>query len=147
MKSGKKRFVGACLAALALAGVLHESDAQRLDVFRGWNGAHITSAHEGLDVANDAKIDGQVGHEILVPNPWGNCSAGNWRGTVNILSGSLPPGLFFDSRNDSIVGIPTERGHWIVVLSYQPLSCGGKTFYGFQQRLFFHIGGTGKVIQ
>jgi hypothetical protein len=48
---------------------------------------------------------------------------------------------------DYISGIPTERGHWIVEITMNPLYCGGATFWGFKQKLLFHITGSGKVIQ
>lgn len=89
-------------------------------------------------------IDGQVGYKLYASSPRGRCApSGSWTGATSIVSGNLPPGLYFESHN--ITGIPTERGHWIVKLKLSSIQCNGSYYKDFEQELRFHITGTGKV--
>ncbi len=89
-------------------------------------------------------IDGQVGYKMYVSSPRGRCApSGSWSGATSIVSGTLPPGLYFESHN--ITGIPTERGHWIVKLKLSSIQCNGSYYKDFEQEIRFHITGSGKV--
>lgn len=97
---------------------------------------------------NNGDINGEIGHRIFVKGPGAWCydrgrSAG-WNASTKIYSGQLPPGLVLNS-NDDITGIPTDRGHWIVVLGYDYIECLGSRYRGFTQELRFHVKGTGEV--
>lgn len=132
---------------VALPGVLPESRAQSIENTTGWNGARVYFPPQQRGTANSVDIDGEVGHQLTVWGPQAHCTVpGGWTGTTTIVSGTLPPGLVKDDK-DYISGVPTERGHWIVVIRLDPMYCGGASFYGFEQKLMFHIGGSGKVIQ
>lgn len=112
---------------------------------RGWGGVWAPrNGGEALGI----DINGEVGHPVYVDCPRCNCvtAAGEgqaWNAVHNVLSGSLPPGLKFGEHH-VIVGIPTDRGHWIVRLELNNIECGDSS-YSFQQELRFHITGTGKV--
>ena len=115
---------------------------------RGWDGYGVSydgiAGHEG--VVNDADIEGEVGHPLSVVAPSDYCPSLTGSLQVEIISGTLPPGLSFDD-NWQITGVPTERGHWIVKIKVTDIQCDGKHYNGFTQELRFHISGTGKVIQ
>jgi hypothetical protein len=102
---------------------------------------------KGCNRSGADDIDGEVGHPIAIASPSAYCNGefGNWTAAVRIVSGQLPPGLHFDGR--AIVGIPTERGHWIVRLELYNVQCGGDRYEGFEQELRFHISGSGKVVE
>lgn len=110
----------------------------------GWAGKPY---HSYNNKAEDADIDGEVGHPLSVSHPRMKCVGGDgWSGESKVVSGTLPPGLTLHSSDD-IDGIPTERGHWVVRLREYNLTCGGNDFGDFEQELRFHISGSGKVIQ
>ena len=96
-------------------------------------------------------IDGEMGYRLFVGGPRAKCitctgcSAGSWSANSSIVSGSFPPGLSFSSSGDDIVGIPTDRGTWVVVLKMTDVTCNGSYYKGFEQELRFHIKGTLKV--
>jgi len=74
---------------------------------------------------------------------------GNWNVTINVVSGRLPPGLSINTQaGPEIIGIPEERGHWIVRLSVGDVYCNKKNYPAFdsEHEVRFHISGTGKVI-
>ena len=96
---------------------------------------------EGID------INGEVGHPVLVGYPTADCKpGGHWSSNQEVASGTLPPGLVLNG-DGSITGIPTERGHWIVMMNESNIQCNGESYYDFAQQLRFHITGTGKVIE
>lgn len=142
---GKRKRSLAHLCVLSLIGLSSASVAQTISI-DGWNGANVYSNGQAIGFATAIDINGEVGYQLTVIGPRAHCSAGGWSGTTVITSGQLPPGLVKDDK-DYISGVPTERGHWIVELTMNPLSCGGATFWGFSQKLLFHISGSGKVIQ
>lgn len=72
-------------------------------------------------------VDGQVGYPLTVQAPGANCPSGGWTANVDIASGTLPPGLTLSSHF-AISGIPTARGHWIVVFRMKDLMCGGRHY-------------------
>jgi hypothetical protein len=100
-------------------------------------------------------VDGEVGHRIFVAGPRARClpegPGGGWSAALDVVSGSLPPGLTFagGSYFGDIEGIPTERGHWVVKLKLYEFTCGRKSYpqVDFTQELRFHITGTGKVVK
>jgi hypothetical protein len=93
----------------------------------------------------NSDINGEVGHRLDVDGPRGKClPSRNWSGNAEIVSGTLPPGLSF-GEGSHIVGIPTERGHWVVKARMSNIQCDGKYYKDFEQELRFHISGTGKV--
>lgn len=140
-------YAAMLVTATLFCGIPLMSDAQTMRNRTGWGGEFIIFPGDADGKAGDLNIEGQVGYSLYVDGPRANCSvAGGWQGTANIVSGSLPPGLAIDS-SFSITGVPTERGHWIVTLKLDPIYCGGASFWGFEQKLYFHIGGSGKVIQ
>ena len=90
-------------------------------------------------------VNGKVGHRLFVSAPQGRClPSRSWSADTTITSGSLPPGMDFGS-GDSITGIPTKRGHWIVNLKLSNIKCGEFYYKDFTQELRFHISGTGRV--
>lgn len=96
-------------------------------------------------------VNGEVGHRLYVDGPRAKClPSHNWSANTRIISGSLPPGTDFQSNSSGIEGIPTERGHWVVKLKMDNITCEGMNYdqcCSFEQELRFHITGTGKVIQ
>ena len=93
-------------------------------------------------------INGEVGHSLWVKGPTAVCEPdNNWGGQFSIVSGTLPPGVEMDNAGN-ISGIPTERGHWIVVVTVSNIQCNGiPNNMDFTAQLCFHITGTGKVIE
>ena len=120
---------------------------------KGWNHTEVwfsgASGEEGNVSGID--IDGEVGHPVHVGSPRANCEpGGDWTLSVEVQSGTLPPGLSLSTRSGEygqIKGIPTKRGHWIVEMRAYNLKCLGKNYMGFTQQLRFHISGSGRVIQ
>jgi hypothetical protein len=93
-------------------------------------------------------ISGEMGHPVDVDGPRARCVPGDWRGRTTIVSGKLPDGLALEA-GDNIKGIPTKRGHWIVTLRLDDITCNGVRYErsSFEQQLRFHITGTGEVIK
>lgn len=111
----------------------------------GWAGQPY---HSYGNKADDADIDGTVGHPLYVACPTARAvpREQGWSMSYHIAKGELPPGIYFDTNNhDSIAGIPTERGHWIVDVEVTSLSVGSQTYNGYTQQLRFHITGSGEV--
>ncbi|HEY0844655.1 MAG TPA: hypothetical protein VGE12_04780 [Noviherbaspirillum sp.] len=139
------------LAVFVAVGVfiapISECRAQEFENIKGWDYKLVYYAPKSMGQVANAEINGEVGHELWVSGPRAHCSAGSWQGKFTIVSGEFPPGITIDPTTLEISGVPTERGHWIVALKDDPLYCGGASFFGFQQKIFFHIGGSGKVIQ
>lgn len=124
----------------------------RLSGTEGWERKTVYfEEYEGLGgKAEDIDIDGEVGHPLSVYGPTANCSTGSWTVNISVASGTLPPGLAVSKESSTfgwIMGIPTERGHWIVTMDVSDNACGGESYEGFTQQLRFHITGTGKVIE
>lgn len=114
----------------------------------GWNGSGIWFDSENHIYRGSIDINGEVGHPLYVGSCRATCEpGGQWTANHRILSGSLPPGMDFNTNNSGIEGIPTERGHWIVQLELYDITCNGSTYAGIKQELRFHISGTGRVIQ
>ena len=99
-------------------------------------------------------INGEVGQRLYVNGPTArcvnckNCQTGTWTANHMVVSGTLPPGLSFESTSANIVGIPRERGHWIVQVKLYNITCNSLNYdgsSGFTQELRFHITGTGRV--
>lgn len=120
----------------------------------GWvHGACNNGSEERRCSGED--IDLQVGHPGVVYGPEAWCYPTlSWEGKTTIESGTLPPGMKFDKLRwlgeygygiETITGIPTERGHWIVTLRMGTISCNGETYNGFLQEVRFHVTGTGIV--
>lgn len=103
----------------------------------------------------EGDINGEVGHPLFIDSPKGTCLPNNnWDYNFRIVSGTLPPGLSMDDIHGKISGIPSERGHWIVRLKIDSVTCNGEAETAFGRpyeatphELRFHISGTGKVIQ
>ena len=92
-----------------------------------------------------ADINGEVGHRLFVQGPTARCEPSRkWDTQYRVLSGKLPPGMDILNSLD-IVGIPEDRGHWIVRLQIYDVECGGNYYQGFDQELRFHITGSGRV--
>lgn len=91
--------------------------------------------------------NGKVGHEVFISGPRALCVPSHrWSSSMQILSGSLPPGLSMDSAYN-IKGIPTRRGHWIIKLKLYDVECGGSRYEGLTQELRIHITGSGRVVE
>lgn len=138
------------LCSYAEASKRHQAPVAAFDNILGWNSAQVTYLGSNEGVAWSIDQNGEVGHPLYVSSPTANCTndsgqSASWTLSPSIISGSLPPGLALDNFN--IVGIPTERGHWIVELHSGGLTCDGKGYLGFKQELRFHITGSGKVVQ
>ena len=70
-------------------------------------------------------VNGEVGHRLDIIGPVASClPSHNWSGNSMIVSGSLPPGLALNDASH-IIGIPTERGHWIVKMKMYNVTCQG----------------------
>jgi hypothetical protein len=119
-------------------------------------------------------ISGKVGYPLTVPMPRANCPSGPWGFHLDIASGQLPPGLAIGDHG-RISGVPTARGHWIVVFRLNNVTCGGHHYttegipdvvaqtqaqpagetcaegyhfgYCSLRTVRFHITGTGEVVQ
>ena len=119
---------------------------------RAWGGEDKVVFYDGVPghegTATDFDINGEVGHPLSVHGPTGYCShGGTWFADTEIFSGTLPPGLTFRKSDLSISGIPTERGHWIVMMKLSNSYCNDEYYDNFTQQLRFHVTGTGKVIE
>jgi hypothetical protein len=122
------------LLACATGGEQHQQLGPGMYSLTGWN-------------AWNADINGEVGHRLYVNGPTANCKpSGNWNANYRLNSGSLPPGMSIDNGMN-IVGIPAERGHWILTLELYNVECGGNYYKGLTQELRFHITGSGRVIR
>ena len=117
----------------------------------GWNREGVnfmcsTCGAEGIQWDfGGTDIDGEVGHPLTVKSPTMACPGDWYARDTRIVSGTLPPGLTFD-KSGNISGIPTERGHWVMMVGMYNIQCNGESAKGFTQQLRFHITGTGKVI-
>jgi hypothetical protein len=125
------RLSAAAVVALALAapGAAHA----QFYVTQQWN-------------RSQGDIDGKVGYPLEVSRPLASCPNDNWTSNSRIVSGDLPPGI--EMKEDGrILGIPTERGHWIVQMEKYNLYCNGQSYplMTFRQQLRFHVSGTGEV--
>jgi hypothetical protein len=103
-----------------------------------------------INIAGGVDINGEVGHPLYVGGPRARCtgpggSNPGWSASHRVTSGELPPGIDFESNSSGLQGIPTERGHWIVQLELDNVTCNGTTYAGVTQELRFHISGTGRV--
>lgn len=145
--SGTFVAISLALAAALFAGPVSECGAQTFEDIQGWDYKRAYFPGGQIGYVPNAEINGEVGHELWVSGPRANCSTGSWQGNFSFVSGELPPGLAMNTHTLEISGVPTERGHWIVTLKDDPLYCGGASYWGFTQKLYFHIGGSGKVIQ
>ena len=108
---------------------------------------HDPGVH-GWDWGN-ADIDADVGHRMSYYVLRVNCQpTRQWYGDSTVVSGALPPGLEF--TNSLVVeGVPRERGHWIIRLHIDNVTCNDQKFPFFTQdrELRFHVSGTGRVIE
>jgi len=96
-------------------------------------------------MAEDLDVKGEVGYRFTVQGPtYRPVPRGPWYCKYRIIKGSLPPNLILNSNGD-ITGIPTEPGHWIVTLEQYDVYFNGSYWWGFTQRLLFHMGGGGPV--
>lgn len=96
-----------------------------------------------------ADIKGEVGHGLSIVGPRTRCEPnGKWLGRVQIISGSFPPGVNFSQSELGITGVPKERGHWIVTIRLDQITCSGILYdqLAFEQELRFHISGSGRVL-
>ena len=98
------------------------------------------------NVANDIDVNGELGHPLYVSGPTANCAPGQWSGPERILTGRFPAGVSMKGNGD-LTGIPTERGHFIVTLVTDQITCNGSNYPGFRQEVRFHITGSGEVVQ
>jgi hypothetical protein len=103
----------------------------------------------GLELWGPPDIKGEVGYPLFVNGPRAWClPTRRFSGSVEIVSGRLPPGLNIDyGEGLHIRGIPTERGHWIVRIRYYDIHCNDKVYTGDTAELRFHITGSGRVHQ
>ena len=99
---------------------------------------------------NLGDVNGEVGHRFAHTILRADCQPrNNWTYDLDLVSGSLPPGLSFDPRQlGDIIGIPAERGHWIAQLAISNFTCNGERWSAWDgvQEIRFHISGTGRVI-
>ena len=116
---------------------------------KGWNGGYASGQFPLM--AADIDVNGEIGHPLTVYNPTANCvSPANtgWQfSSVNTASGTLPPGISANQSNGQLTGIPTERGHWIVTMSMNGITCNNLSYGTIAQIIRFHITGTGQVNQ
>lgn len=68
-------------------------------------------------------VDGKIGYPLSISGPRFDCPSG-WTSNMSINSGTLPPGMSLNNNGD-ITGTPTERGHWIVTMKIDNITCGG----------------------
>ncbi|HMK27600.1 MAG TPA: hypothetical protein VK483_16325 [Chitinophagaceae bacterium] len=109
----------------------------------GWNHAWMNTS---TNVANGIDVEGRVGYPLEVAAPTANCGSPtkNWTGYHRIISGELPPGIDIEEAS-TIKGIPTKRGHYIVVLELYEIKCNDMDYGSMKQELRFHITGSGIV--
>lgn len=143
--------LGFILGCASTSSQNKETRSPGLHSFNGW-----MYTRAGID------INGEVGYPIKVQGPTAGCilsdgSLGKWQmhgdtieTAIRIKSGAFPPGVHLDyytpGQKLDIIGIPKERGHWIVRVIVPDVNCEGKRYNGFEQELRFHITGSGKVI-
>ena len=119
----------------------------------GWMGGNVTEENSGVSMPG-VDIDGKVGYSLTAYGPRAVCKDDNgqdatWTLSPTIESGTLPPGVAIGSPDSgfSISGIPTQRGHYIVTISFGSQHCNGTPEPAFVQQLRFHITGSGEVVQ
>jgi hypothetical protein len=126
--------VAAFLMACASSGGGEEERSPGMYNLTGWN-------------SWGADVNGEVGHRLYVAGPTALCHPSrNWTADSRVASGQLPPGMTLN-KSDNIEGVPTERGHWIVTLELDNVTCQGSSYKGITQELRFHITGSGRVVQ
>ena len=144
--SYKKWFVAIGTVVLCLVAAC--GYAQGPTNVTGWEGKTVFYIGDGSEgTVEGIDINGEVGYPLSVFQPQAHCESGGWNAQMEIVSGTLPPGLSFDNNNWRISGIPTERGHWIMRIKVKDIECNGVYCMGYTQELRFHITGTGKVIE
>jgi len=118
---------------------------------KGWNDSSPTTMTDASVSSID--VDGEVGHLFSIQGMTAACMPSHnwWWSSMNITSGTLPPGMKMDDKG-VISGIPTERGHWIVDIGVSGIACADAGplpgyWQNFRQEIRFHIKGTGKVIE
>ncbi len=138
-------FVAGCVPANEYAPVTKTKKAGLYNI-TGWNSASCYFPSGKLGSCSSKDIDAKVGYQLYIGGLRANCEpSGNWSTSKKIItSGSLPPGMSFESGS-VIKGIPEKRGHWIVKLKVENLYCGGTSYYGLTQELRIHVTGSGKV--
>jgi len=139
-------FLTGCVPANEYTPVTKTKKAGLYNI-TGWNSAHCYfPSSTKIGSCSGVDINAKVGYKLYVGGLRANCEpGGNWSTSRRILaSGTLPPGMSF--QDGSIIkGIPEKRGHWIVRIKVENLYCGGKSYYGLEQELRFHVTGSGKV--
>ena len=142
-------FILAVGAAPSMAGAQSARPPVGLTNVTGWNGVPVDYSNGGIGTTAGIDINGQVGYRLVVPAPTSGCAGSDFGYGGPVRGGAtLPPGLGWDALgNDTISGIPTERGHWIVQIERLEIVCNGITYNGFRQELRFHITGSGRVVQ
>lgn len=127
-------------------GIAGDGTAQTMTNSYGWDEARIDFPSSGVGTAETREYYGAVGDWVEIWSPTSKCSAGGWTYRINIVSGSLPPGVEIVYEDDDpyyyygdVVGEATASGRWVVTLEEDDVWCGGKSFWGFRQTLIFNV--------
>jgi len=108
----------------------------------GWNGSYMnTITNEAIGIDIECKASYRMN---TITGPTADCVSPSkkWSATHRIVSGEFPPGIGFEEPSDRIVGIPTKRGNWVVVLELTNIKCNDTDYMGMRQEIRFHIGGS-----
>lgn len=143
----------ASLCFAILTAVSAETSAQPLwkdfvmegvvPMMTGWGSATVLFDKEYFTLAEPVAVKGDVGSQLQVEAPTILCPAGSSRAKASpkILSGSLPPGVWFKTGEGlTIAGTPRERGKWTVRMQLYPVYCDDEPMPGFTQEMEFLIG-------
>ncbi len=118
------------------------SKAPGLYGLTGWNNSYMNpSTNEAIGIDIECKASYRMN---TITGPTANCVSPSkrWEGNHRILSGEFPPGVGFEEPSDRIVGIPTKRGNWVVVLELYNIKCNDVSYMSMKQEIRFHIGGS-----
>ena len=108
------------------------------------NGRYLYGGEREVEVGHPYS-GGTLNASCLVQGSNGHLTFGSGSYSVTITSGSLPPGLQLNSSSGEISGIPTERGHFVLTLSFSGYCADGS--YSDTKQLIFHVKGSGKVVE
>lgn len=109
------------------------ANAQTLPNLKGWGGEAVRSYPDYLGEAPTVMESTCIGYSLAITQPTAECPAsGGFRTHITLMNGTLPPG-FILHENGRIAGDPIQAGNWLVKLQADPLECGEKKFFGFQQ--------------
>lgn len=121
------------LGIAAMLSPYRDANAQTLVNLKGWGGEAVRSYEGYLGEAPTIMESTCIGYPLAIRPPAADCSAsGGLKANITLMNGALPPG-FTLQKDGRIAGDPTQPGNWLIKLKADPLECGGKQVFGFQQ--------------